>query len=160
GREKSFLQVDAALKGEVHRQERDVGAHVGEAEAFVEFDAVDDGGLARGVDVNMLEPQVAVAVADASGLDALFEQRAVSLQEAELSGLDFALLGLRDQLGQQLMRLREVLLHVAADALDAPELADLRAARRLTMEVRQHLREALELLVAEPSSGEAYVGSS
>ena len=41
-REEVLGEIDAAARGEVHREERDVRAHVGVAEAIGELDAVDD----------------------------------------------------------------------------------------------------------------------
>ena len=58
------------VRREVHRQERDVRAHVRAAKALAELDAVDDRELAFVAEVEVLEPEIAVTVADASVRDA------------------------------------------------------------------------------------------
>ena len=67
GIDQCLRQVAPAVESEIHGEEGHVCHGIGITEPLVEFDAVDDdqvgGRRAFGEQVNMLEPQVAVAVA-------------------------------------------------------------------------------------------------
>lgn len=54
----------------VHREERDVRAYVSAAEGLAELDAVDDGEAVLVADVEVIEPEVPMALADVSLLAA------------------------------------------------------------------------------------------
>src|SRR5690606_27784956 len=134
--------------------EGDVGAHVGVAKAIVELDAVDHDGRARapwprGQEIDVLEPEVAVAVAHLPARHAVLEIAAALAQETELARLQLALDGLGGEAPEHVAGLREVLLHVARDGFEAPEAGDRLARRRRGVEARDGARERIEQGPAE-----------
>jgi hypothetical protein len=91
--EEALGEIDAAVCREVHREKSDVGADVAAPEALTELDAVDDRELAFVADIQVLEAEVAVTIADAAGRDAPLERARAIAKEVELARLDLARLG-------------------------------------------------------------------
>jgi hypothetical protein len=77
--EKALAEVPARPRRQLHREEGHVPGRVPAPEARAELDAVDGDRLA-GLEVDVLEPKVAVAVPDAALPDPLLEACRLALQ--------------------------------------------------------------------------------
>ena len=93
-------EVHAPVNLEVHGEERDVRADVGEAETIVELDAVDDGRVARALEVHVLQTQVPVTVSNAASERASLERGRMTAQERRLPADDLGPLGGRIHLDE------------------------------------------------------------
>ena len=141
---------------QVHREEGHVRAGVAEAEAVVELDAVDDREAAR-LEVDVLKPQVTVAVADATCLDARLEHPLVGAQELELTTLQLSRFLCRRERYELLAGLVEVLLHVGGDGLAGPEARRRAIAACALVEAREPVGDLLDLAALERASCEERV---
>ena len=148
--EQPLGEVDAPVCGEIHRQERDVGADVGEAEAVGELDAVDDGGLVRPLQVDVLEAQVAVPVAHAPLGDASLEQRPRGREGTRVCQRTISAASPGDVCAHRRRGLGEVLLDVARDRERAPEARRLGGVGRdRRVKAREAPRDRVDRLGAE-----------
>ncbi len=105
------------MPGQIHRQEGDVCAQVGVAEALVELDAIEDRYLASFIEVDVLQPKVSVPVADPLRRDPVLEEGRVLGQET-LSchvSISSASSSWRGSGAHDLACLREILGDVALD---------------------------------------------
>jgi hypothetical protein len=90
-------------------------------ESRVELDAVDDDRV-RGLEVDMLEPKVAVPVPDPPLLDPRPEAAGFPLQDPELPAPHGVERVARDEPADERLHLGEVLGHVVPDRLDRARL--------------------------------------
>jgi hypothetical protein len=117
-RDETLGQLHMTVRREVHREERDVRADISAAEALAELDAIDDRDAAFLADIDVIEPEVAMAFADESLLATPVEHASARIQEVELKTLDLVRLGVREVTFLRGVDLGEVLGHVACDGLD------------------------------------------
>ncbi len=143
--EQPLGEVDVPVPRQVHRQEREVGAHVGEPEAVVELDAVDDR-RALAVQVNVLEPQVAVSVANPLRVDARLQDVGVLADEGALLHLDLARLRRLHVPRDVAARLGEVLEDVRLDRRGSSEARRLGVASCRRVEGRDLARDGVDAL--------------
>ena len=139
---------------QVHRKKRDVGADVGVSKALAELDAIEDADRAVWPDVDVLEPEIAMAVADATLGDAPVEPFLLVAHEGRLPPHD--LLGLRgiEISRERVPRLNEVLLDVLLDGRGSREPAHLLVTARRVMEHRDAGGDRVDAFAGERSSGE------
>ena len=122
---------------EIHRQERGVAGHVNVAEAVVEFDAVVNR-EAFPTEMNVLEVQVAVAIADAPFVDARGEKGRVPAVKRHGPVADCGKRRTRDGHADEVFGLPEVFVGADPQVRDAAPLFDLRG--RLLRLVKWHQR--------------------
>ena len=134
--EKPLREIDVTMGGEVHREERDVRTDVRIAEPVVELDAIEDRELALVAEVQVLEAEVAVTVADPPVCDSTLEDPRAIAEEVELSSFHLARLLRGEQPFCGGVGLGEVVAHVAGDGLDAAP-ARRCAVARASVEVRK-----------------------
>ena len=132
-------------------------ADVGVAKALVELDAIEDADPAARPDVDMLEPQISVAVANATLGDAPLEPLLLVMHEGRLPAHD--LFGLRavEILRECVPRLIEVFLDVLLDGRGSRESAHLLVAAGGVVELRDAGGDRVDAFAGERSSGEQRV---
>ena len=158
-RDEALGEVDSAEPCEVHREERNVGADVGEAIAVVELDPVDHLEVAR-VEEHVLEPEITVSVADGSSEHALLEHVTVLGQERELPTRETCKRLRRDEVGPRFTKRNEVVAHVPLDGVGRTAAHDPRPARRVGVERSDRERERIDVLPAQLAPLEEHVRTS
>src|SRR4051794_32542381 len=104
----------------VHGKESNIRADVRESETLVELYAVNNGQIVV-QQIEMLQSQIAVAIANAILLDSRVEQRAIVVEEAQVPAFQLGALGGGKKLRHHGARLLKVLSDVGANGGDQPK---------------------------------------
>ena len=142
GGQEPLGEVRARSGGQLHGQERHVGGRIPVAESLVELDAVDDDRVGV-LEVDVLEPEVAVTVTDPPLLDPRPEAAGFPLQDPELPGPHGVERLPRDEPAHERFHLHEVLDDVVANDLDR---ARLRHRSGLAEEAGEPRRQARQMI--------------
>ena len=156
GGQEPLREVGARSGGQLHGQERHVGGRVPATESLVELDAVDHDRLGV-LEVDVLEPEVAVPVADPPLLDPLLEPAGVPRQDLELPGPHGIERVLRDEPAHERLHLREVLDDIVANDLDGTRLR-CRSPRSLE-ETREPPREPRQMIGRQRAPAKQCLGT-